>query len=1348
MATVQDPVKQPGARHERFVEDQIAQATRRVRMLDVMAAALGLAIGVMGFGLAMILIDRWLQLPSLARQVAFLGFAAVALAYTWFVLLRPFRKRINPYYAAKQVEQTIPDAKNSLVNWLDLHGENLPPSVRDAIGQRAAEDLEGSDVEQAIKGKHLVWLGTVVAALGVGLFLAFAAMRHDQFFSLIDRAFNPFNSGAIAQQTQIKVTVPDGGNAIVPVNRSVEITVEVKGQIPEPNQPDSLTLLFRHNPDDPNWVSRPLDKSDEHHTIWTYRVPPDLVQNGFWYKVVGGDGQTPVYRVQVRSSPMLTRFDVTYKYRPYLHMPERTVNDPNLDCIRGTEITMIASANRKLKEGRMIDGQNHVLAATNVLPDQPDALKFHLVPDRDAKYRIVFTTSEGEEITDGPQFTLHVTPDNAPVVEITKPEQLNDAPPKNVLRIPADGVRQLAGAARDDFGITKVALHMVVKDIGRDRTLPPQEFRNPAAFRLDNGTFMKSVEYFDFIDVAKLVASGAIRVGDTVKFWLQAEDNCDNPKPNVGKSKEYEFMVDVPTKDDKANDDQRKTAEQDKAEHDKKHDDQRAKDNDEAKKEDEKNAQNNAKDKQDQNKNDDGNKSDADKKFQDLKKEKEEEAKNDANKNDQPKPDDKAQAKPDNADQPKPMDQPNQDPNKDAKDNPPKADQKNNGGQDDKKNPAADMKDKGNNPQDGGAPGENKNPPPDKPDPKADAKDKGDSTPNKDGPGDAKKPMDPMAADKPADAKDKGKDQKPMDGGNDPMGNPDAKKKEPGEAKGNPQKNQPNPMDDPKNAKDPMGNPDPKQNQNANGQKDNPADAKPDNKNKQADAKQPPKPAPEGQDKDKGQPGGDAKPDPKQQAQKPQGQPKADNKPNPKGGEPGEMKPNDKPGQNDQKADAKQPPQNDPMKSGESQAAADSKPDNNKGQQNANKQPNDNQGKPGGDKNKDIAQKGEQMKNGNPQQREQAKKDLENIAKNDPNPDRKKAAEDAMKKAEEGKRADAKSPPKDQGKPGDQPQPDKKDQVADGKPAPKPGDKSGEEKPKPGDPKQAQADKKDSKQAQANKDKADSKSKPPSDAAAGECKNPGDGTGQSQGQAKADAKGGGKQGGDKPGEGKGAGPKKDDAVAQNDKGQPNPGDPKSGKPMPGDPKNSKPQDGNGPGQGQPDKDKAEAKNDKGAPGEGKGDPNQDSKIAGNDPGIGSNDAQRTGPSGNSTPEDRGKWTDPNKAFLDKAGDLTLDEFKKRVTKEDLQKHGISDAEWQKYLADMEKRMKDQQNAKNNVKDDVKAADKQKGSIANSGVRQVKTDPTGKVGDVHVDGASVAPPEYKDAGVKFSELLSKPRPKKK
>ena len=44
-------------------------------------------------------------------------------------MMRPFRLRVNPYYAAKHVEETLPDAKNSIVNWLDLHDASLPPAT-------------------------------------------------------------------------------------------------------------------------------------------------------------------------------------------------------------------------------------------------------------------------------------------------------------------------------------------------------------------------------------------------------------------------------------------------------------------------------------------------------------------------------------------------------------------------------------------------------------------------------------------------------------------------------------------------------------------------------------------------------------------------------------------------------------------------------------------------------------------------------------------------------------------------------------------------------------------------------------------------------------------------------------------------------------------------------------------------------------------------------------------------------------------------------------------------------------------------------------------------------------------
>src|SRR5262249_21684698 len=151
MATAPSPVKAPNNRHQRFVQQQISSATRRVRLLDFAAAALGLVIATLVYGLAMGFLDRWLHLPQLGRQVRFVGFLISAGVCAFLVVLRPFRRAVNPYYAAKQVEDTIPDAKNSLVNWLDLHDGDFAPAVKEALDKQAAADLEAADVQQAIR---------------------------------------------------------------------------------------------------------------------------------------------------------------------------------------------------------------------------------------------------------------------------------------------------------------------------------------------------------------------------------------------------------------------------------------------------------------------------------------------------------------------------------------------------------------------------------------------------------------------------------------------------------------------------------------------------------------------------------------------------------------------------------------------------------------------------------------------------------------------------------------------------------------------------------------------------------------------------------------------------------------------------------------------------------------------------------------------------------------------------------------------------------------------------------------------------------------------------------------------
>src|SRR5687768_11951504 len=101
-------------KHGSQVAEQNAQATSSIRANDLSFGGLVLVAFTLVFATAMILLDKSLNLPEWLRQVALGGFLLIFAGLAYVTIISPFRKRINPLYAAKQVESTIDDAKNSV----------------------------------------------------------------------------------------------------------------------------------------------------------------------------------------------------------------------------------------------------------------------------------------------------------------------------------------------------------------------------------------------------------------------------------------------------------------------------------------------------------------------------------------------------------------------------------------------------------------------------------------------------------------------------------------------------------------------------------------------------------------------------------------------------------------------------------------------------------------------------------------------------------------------------------------------------------------------------------------------------------------------------------------------------------------------------------------------------------------------------------------------------------------------------------------------------------------------------------------------------------------------------------
>ncbi|MBO0697856.1 MAG: hypothetical protein J2P46_05655, partial [Zavarzinella sp.] len=357
---------------------------------------LALAVGSLVFLLAALLVDRYVEMPRGTWWAIVGGYFAVAAGYLYLTLFRPDRRQINPYFAAHQVEQTVPNAKNSLVTWVDFDEDaNLPGSIRTAIGQKAARDLKTVDLNRAIENRRIIWL-----AIAAAVFLAATVIV------------------AILPPTRTELTLeePKGGDTTVFSNQDVTFQVRVHDRIPGPNDSDAVRVRMWYNPDDPDtYEDRPMKPAEDDRRKFALTVPAKQTRHGFRYKVLAGNTETHEYTVTVKIIPEFTGFEVTYQYPAYLKREPKTDNDPNLLAPYGTTATVLATTNRDVKHGHIeIEGQARTIDG-QLVEGRPDAIQFTLPIEKEGFFRVWFTTPEGDKNQDPARLRLGVI-DPKPVV--------------------------------------------------------------------------------------------------------------------------------------------------------------------------------------------------------------------------------------------------------------------------------------------------------------------------------------------------------------------------------------------------------------------------------------------------------------------------------------------------------------------------------------------------------------------------------------------------------------------------------------------------------------------------------------------------------------------------------------------------------------------------------------------------------------------------------------------------------------------------------------------------------------------------------------------------------------------
>ncbi|MFM7096265.1 MAG: DUF4175 family protein, partial [Gemmataceae bacterium] len=571
------------SRSVRAVEDQIERIEKQIRWIDVGTGAFGLLVMLFSYALVVILLDRFLALSSLARQVLFAGLVASMAWWVYKRILTPLVRSINPVYAALILEQSIPDAKNSVVNWVDLKDDRIPETVKLALGKRAARDLKPHEGDEFVSSKQLFLVGTLAGFLFFGLVLLLVFFGKAPFFSILGRTFTPFVETTIATRNTVAVITPEQGNITIAMGMPVDIVAKVSGKLPPSGSAESPRLLMRYHENEP-WQTKFLEVGDigGEHKI---RIPSNEVRSGFSYLVAAGDARTRPFQVDVRLTPVIIDFQAAYKYRPYTGLPESTTAQRKLSAAVGTSVKLRVRANCNVKDGTVRffyekDKTDKVYLIRS--PSDPSVLEASFVLTQSGSYKIEFTSTLRDEYVDAMPAPIEAIVDLPPTVDLLVPGKESTSA--------INGVLNLEGKIIDDFGVNKVVLKMIASG---DRPLRSQVYRDEKALKLPSGGNIASLNYKDFIKIDSLHAEDGLPYkpvsGSYIDYWVEAEDACDFSKPGLGKSKVFRLNLADQAPEEQVKKEKEK-AEQEKKQNDQQQDEKSKKEN-QRREEQKKNAQ-------------------------------------------------------------------------------------------------------------------------------------------------------------------------------------------------------------------------------------------------------------------------------------------------------------------------------------------------------------------------------------------------------------------------------------------------------------------------------------------------------------------------------------------------------------------------------------------------------------------------------------------------------------------------------------------------------------------------------------------------------------------------------------
>ncbi|RMF40483.1 MAG: hypothetical protein D6753_11635, partial [Planctomycetota bacterium] len=511
-----------------------------IRVLDSATYSFAALAGLLAIWLIGCLVDHWVwALPVPARWVVF---AASVAFLAWLLigrLLPLLLHRINLTYAAKRVEQLVPEFKNGLVTWLELEtipDPGVPPGVLAALAYRAKKFIGGHDPSSIVDISPLIRAIAAVLLMALALVL-YAVIVPKSILDTGRRLAMPWSDVDAPTRVQLLKVTP--GNAVLTLGAPLEVHAEIRGL----RNDEPAWLMF--STADGQLVDQRIEMTavtEGFHYAGILKTGAEGVEHELEYWVEAGDARGRRYRVKINPRPRIVLQSIELIYPAYTQLPPRTVARDQVEAVEGTVARIHAEANQPLKSARIeinpqLDASGRLVRAQSIRDMQVDRrsvigdVLMQLNENRDnptpIQFRLRAFNTRGDTNPEPILYHLSALADLAPEVQLL-------GPASRVVRAVADARLRLEVVASDpDYGLTELTL---VAQHADGRRLEQTFWQHAGK------TGRQTV--FAPLDLPALDA----RVGDKYLVSVRAKDNrhdpvTGKPAPNVAESEPLMIAV-------------------------------------------------------------------------------------------------------------------------------------------------------------------------------------------------------------------------------------------------------------------------------------------------------------------------------------------------------------------------------------------------------------------------------------------------------------------------------------------------------------------------------------------------------------------------------------------------------------------------------------------------------------------------------------------------------------------------------------------------------------------------------------------------------------------------------------